>query len=61
MRFSGLDAHDQVGARTGFYHYCQRIRFGPTVKPLRPRNDNVRFETNVPSRPNFQIARYAKP
>ena len=36
--FSGLEAHDQVpktGARTGFYHYCQRIRFGPTVKPLR--------------------------
>jgi len=20
--------------RTGFYHYCQRLRFGPTVKPL---------------------------
>src|SRR5437660_299411 len=35
--FSGLDAHDQVlkGTHREFYHYCQRIRFGPTVKPLR--------------------------
>src|ERR1700733_6095676 len=22
------------GICTGFYHYCQRLRFGPTVKPL---------------------------
>ena len=42
--FSGVNAHDQVlkgGTRTGFYHYCQRIRFGPTVKPLRSHPSTV--------------------
>ena len=29
------------GTRTGFYHYCQRIRFGPTVKPLRSHPSTV--------------------
>jgi hypothetical protein len=29
------------GTRTGFYHYCQRIRFGPAAKPLRSHPSTV--------------------